>query len=123
MAGIFLFVTIFVFAVGGGLVGWIQWYSEADQFRTLRWRSLLGLAGLLAATLQILVLGLFEAYALVAHDFSYRERSIFLWGRVATYLCALALLAALFGKGKFRFALALSALATEAIWFALGMML
>jgi len=121
MTGTLLFVVIFFASCGGILVAWMQWFSQGDHFRPPKWRNVLGLTALSAATLQILVLILFEAYAVMADDFSYRARNIFLWGRIATYLCILTLLAALIGKGRFRIAVALSALATEAIWFALGM--
>lgn len=121
MAGVMLFWVIFLFGLGGAVVAWVQWSSQANRFPLPKWRSILAFTALCAATLQLVILVLFEAYAFVPQDFSYRARSIFTWGRIATYLFLGALFATIFGKGRFRIAVALSALAIQTIWFALGM--
>ena len=121
MAGALLFWAIFLLGSGGAAVAWVQWSSQINRFQLPKWRSILAFTALCAATLQLIILVVFEGYALIAQDFSYRARTIFTWGRVATYLFLGAVLATIFGKGRFRLAVALSALATEAVWFALGM--
>ncbi len=123
MMGVLLFVAVLLVAVGGIVVGWVLWISQAERFRAPKWRSVVALVGLLAATLQVAVFILFEGYAVVAGSFSYRARNIFVWGRVDSCICATALLAALFGKGRIRAPVALSAVAIEVIWFALAMAL
>ncbi|HEV2424017.1 MAG TPA: hypothetical protein VGZ29_04225 [Terriglobia bacterium] len=123
MAGTLLFVIVFLASLGAAVFAWVQWFSLGERFQPPKWRSFLAVAGLSAATLEIVVLVLFEAYALIVGSFSYRARTIFIWGRVASYLCVIALLAAVLGKGRIRIPVALSAVATEAIWFALAMAL
>jgi hypothetical protein len=116
-----LFLLLLAMGLGGGVLGWIQWSSGTSRSQSPKWRGILGLLSLIAVSFQVLIFVLFEAYALVAKDFGYRSRNFFLWGRIDFYLCAVALFAAVLGKGRYRVPAALSAVALEVIWFLLGM--
>ena len=111
-----LFLILLAAALGLTIFSWTLW-RPGDA----KWRNTVGLVGLVGASLQLLVLLLFECYGFAARGFSDRVNTFFVWGRIDFYLSVLTLLATLIGKGRFRIPVVLSLLTVEVLWFALGM--
>jgi hypothetical protein len=121
MRGLLVFAFLIAAALGFGVIGWNYWYRDRSSGGDSRWRRSFAFVGLVAVSLQVLLFFLFEAYGLVTKNFAYRTEYFFSWARVDSGLCLLVLLAALLGKGRFRFPIAVSGLAIAAIWFILGL--
>ena len=120
MPGLVVFLILIAATLGFGAFGW-NWYHRDSSLEVSRWRRSLGFLGLLAVSVQVFLFFAFEDYGFVIGNFDYRTKYFFSWARVNSGLCAFVLLAALFGKGRFRLPMALSTLAIAAIWFILGL--
>jgi hypothetical protein len=120
MRGLFVFLILIAATLGFGAVGW-NWYHRDSSLEVSRWRRSLGFLGLLAVSVQVLLFFAFEAYGFVVGNFDYRTKYFFSWARVDSGICVFVLLAALFGKGRFRLPMVVSTLAIAAIWFMLGL--
>jgi hypothetical protein len=103
-------------------MAWIKWARQSPRFSQPLWRSTLGFAGLVALSLQTVFVLLFEVHPKRIGEFAGTLDYFFLLGRIDFYLFLFVLLAAIFGKGRFRLAICLSSAALEALWLMLGMM-
>ena len=120
MRGLVVFLILIAATIGSGAVGWNSYHRESSLEDSRRRRSL-GFWGLLAVSVQVFLLFVFEAYGFVVGNFDYRTKYFFSWARVNSGLCVFVLLVALFGKGRFRLPMAVSTLAIAATWFILGL--
>jgi len=106
--------------LGFGAVGWNSYHRDSS-LEVYRWRRSLGFLGLLAVSVQVLLFFVFEIYGFVIKNFDYRTKYFFSWARVDSGTYVFVLLAALFGKGRFRLPRVSSTPAIAAIWFMLGL--
>jgi hypothetical protein len=119
--GIFLFMFAALVTLLGVAIAWRQWFNTRLALGDPAWRRALGFASILGSSMQILLFVLFEAAIVITGNGDYRRRDFPHWAAVDFYLFALVVIAAVLGKGRFRFSALISSAAMTGVWLLLGM--
>lgn len=116
-----LFISLIFFAFGSLIFAWKKWFETLSKIEPPRWRRVVIVVGLCTVSLQgLLFLGL-DAYGRSIGGWSNNYRLFNIWGRVDFYLFIVAVIAALFGKGRSRPWIFLSSLAISGVWFMIAL--
>jgi hypothetical protein len=103
------------------ILAWKKWREVDPKFGVPRWRSIIAFVGLCSVSAQGLLFVAMDAYGRHISGWSHDYRLFNIWGRVDFYLFVVVVLAALFGKGRFRPWMFLSSLAISAVWFMIAL--
>jgi hypothetical protein len=121
LTGPILFIFVALLTVLSLATAWRQWFNGRRVPDGARWRRALGLVSVLGSSLQILLFVLFEVVTMVAADADYRRREFPRWAAAGLCLFGLVSVAAILGKGRFRFPAVMAATGMTLIWLFLGM--
>lgn len=116
-----LFVLLILIALAGLIFAWKKWCEALPRIESPRWRRIVIIIGLCAVTFQGLLFLVLDVYGRSIGGWSHNYRLFNIWGRVDFYLFVVAVLAALFGKGRSRPWIFLSALAISGVWFMIAL--
>lgn len=114
--GMLLFMFVALLALLGVVVAWQQWFNTRLALDYSAWRRSLGLVSLLGSSIQILLFVLFEAAILITGNADYRRPNFPLWAAIDFYVFSVVVIAAVLGKGRFRFFALISAIAMAGVW-------
>jgi hypothetical protein len=112
-------LALIPFAVAGG--GWWQWYVEKPHPDIPKWRTGLTLVGLIAVSLEFLLLAFFIIYSRHMSELGPNFRFEHLCSRINMSLWAVSLVSVLLGKGRGRIWIFISGLLFFATWFVIVM--
>ncbi len=121
MLGMLLFMFVALVALLGVAIAWRQWLNTRVVLGDPAWRRALGFVSILGSSMQILLFVFFEAAIVITGNADYRRRDFAVWAAVDLYLFTVVLIAAILGKGRFRFSALISAAAMTGVWLLLGM--